>query len=228
MKKLDAVRQRLVDLIAEHDTDMATVSKAIGKNHAYLQQFIHRADKQKQRKLPEDVRRALADHFGVPESDFGGPKSPYVPARALGIPEIDTRAGAGGGGVAIFVEGPADAAMVEALRGHWKVADSYLRDELRIREADARMLEVRGDSMAPTLQSGDRVLIDTTDVVPSPPGLFVLWDGLGIVVKRVEPVFPSEPMRYRISSDNPNHSAYERTEEEARLLGRVRMCVRRM
>jgi uncharacterized glyoxalase superfamily metalloenzyme YdcJ len=69
--------KQLVDLIAERGTDLATVSRAIGKNHAYLQQFIKRRTP---RRLPEDVREALGAYFGVnPDLFREGPRARAEP-----------------------------------------------------------------------------------------------------------------------------------------------------
>ncbi len=57
-------RATLKDLIASHDPplDLATVSRAIGRNHAYLQQYLRRGVP---KHLPEKARFALADFFNV-------------------------------------------------------------------------------------------------------------------------------------------------------------------
>ncbi len=49
-----------------------------------------------------------------------------------------------------------------------------------------RILKVRGISMEPEFREGDRLVVDTARCVPAPGELFVLWDGTGLVVKRVE------------------------------------------
>lgn len=63
----DPVRDLLTGLIAKHETDMATVSRAIGRNHAYLQQFLKAG---KPRQLPEEVREKLAGHFKIDPDCF--------------------------------------------------------------------------------------------------------------------------------------------------------------
>jgi len=68
---------------------------------------------------------------------------------------------------------------------------------------------------------GEKVMADVGDRSPSPPGIFVLWDGLGIVLKRVEYIPFSDPPTVRISSDNQRYEPYERTLEEAHILARV-------
>ena len=48
--------------------------------------------------------------------------------------------------------------------------------------------------------TGDRVLIDTRQSVPVPPGIFVVWDGIEVVATRVEHVPHSHPPTVVIKS----------------------------
>ena len=93
--------------------------------------------------------------------------------------------------------------------------------EFRAKPDDLRMITVDGDSMEPLLSSGDRILIDVSRQVPVPPGIFVIWDGMGLVAKRIEHVPHSEPPRVVLKSLNPEYDSYERLAEEVRLVGRA-------
>ena len=75
--------------------------------------------------------------------------------------------------------------------------------------------------MEPKLWAGQRVMVDIQDRTPSPPGIFVVWDGLGLAIKRVEVIAGTDPLRVRISSANPEYLAYERLYSEAAINGRV-------
>ncbi len=75
---LDPVRQRLIALIAEREVSLAAASRAIGRNHSYLQQFLKRGTP---RRLAEETRHALAKFLDVDE-------------RTLRLPD-DQTAGAG-------------------------------------------------------------------------------------------------------------------------------------
>lgn len=75
--------------------------------------------------------------------------------------------------------------------------------------------------MEPRLWAGQCVMVDIEDKIPSPPGIFVVWDGLGLVIKRVEVMPGSDPLRVRIMSANPAYQPYERTLDEAHINGRV-------
>lgn len=103
----------------------------------------------------------------------------------------------------------------------WWFRRAWLRDTLSARPADLRLIAVRGDSMEPTLNGGDIIMVDVGDQAPTPPGIFVLFDGIGLVAKRLEHVPNSDPPRVRVISDNPRYATYERTSEEVSITGRV-------
>jgi lambda repressor-like predicted transcriptional regulator len=86
---MDAARALIVARLDQTGQNMAEVSKAIGKSHSYLQQFLRRGIP---RVLPEDVREALAFQLQVSPDALrgglpgkGGPK----PVAAEGIAATD-------------------------------------------------------------------------------------------------------------------------------------------
>ena len=102
----------------------------------------------------------------------------------------------------------------------------WVRESLNVQPDDLRIMRVEGDSMQPTLLDGDAVLVDLTKKTPSPPGIFVLHDGMGLVAKRVEIIPKSDPLRLRIISDNERYSAYDVTVDEVSMIGRIRWFCR--
>jgi phage repressor protein C with HTH and peptisase S24 domain len=226
---LDPTRLRVMKLIQQKRTDLKKASLAIGRNAAYLQQYLYRGIP---KTLPEDAREALAAFLGVPEESLRPAKTesgvePALPqvvaaasVSAIGggmpgfsqVPELDVRASAGHGA---FHEGD------EEIKAVWMFPDAVIRHELRARTANLRIITIDGDSMEPLLASGDRVLVDTSQRVPAPPGIFVIWDGLGIVAKRIEHIPTAEPSRIVIKSVNPIYGDYERPTEEVNIIGRV-------
>ena len=73
-------RKALERLCAERGEDFAGLSRFLGKNPAYIQQYIRRGTP---RRLGEDERRKLARYFGVAESTFGGPAEAGLPPAGL-------------------------------------------------------------------------------------------------------------------------------------------------
>ena len=228
--QLDPVRRRLLRLVAESRTNLRTASLAIERNAAYLHQFIHRGTP---RVLAEDDREALAEHLrcspDLLKHDRSArraarPKPPTVAPHAAprgyrAVPEIDVRASAGPG---------AWNDEFEQTRDMWLFADPLIRHEFRARPEDLQMITVDGDSMEPLLSSGDRILIDLSRQVPVPPGIFVIWDGMGLVAKRIEHVPNSDPPRVVLKSQNPEYDSYERPAEEIRVVGRAVWVSRRL
>jgi hypothetical protein len=99
------------------------------------------------------------------------------------------------------------------------IIDIYMFFYTRI---DLRIMSVKGNSMMPTLNNGDIVLVDTGRRAPSPPGIFVLHDGMGLVAKRLEHIPNSDPPRVKIVSDNDRYAPYERLVDEMNIVGRIR------
>ena len=64
-----AIRSRLDALIASRGEDYASLSRLLGRNASYVQQFIKRGVP---RRLSESDRRILASHFGIAEHLLGG------------------------------------------------------------------------------------------------------------------------------------------------------------
>jgi phage repressor protein C with HTH and peptisase S24 domain len=133
------------------------------------------------------------------------------------VPELDVRASAGGG-----ASDPTELSDGQApLVANWQLPVEFLRQFARGPLPGLAIITVIGSSMQPVIQPGTKVLVDTQDRNPSPPGLFVTYDGFGIVVKHVQPIPFSEPRRVKISSANPLVDPYERVEDEAYIQGRV-------
>lgn len=143
--------------------------------------------------------------------------SKEVGVAMVTVPEYDVRVSAGGG---FHID-------TETKRDVWPFSRRYIVEELRLSASQLVVLEVIGDSMEPTLRSGDRVLVNMGDKRVSQPGLFVLWDGDGTVVKRLELVPNSKPQKLNRISDNPLHKPYEVIAQDTMIVGRVVWYARR-
>lgn len=190
-------RAALDRLIAERGENYADLSRLIGRNPAYIQQFIKRGTP---RKLDEDDRRVLARYFGVPETLLGGgDRADPAPVRARGapavvaVPRLALGASAGNGSL----DEDERAQGVMAFDARW------LR-HLGVRPQRVSIIRVDGESMAPTLNDGDDIMVDHDDDAQRlRDGVYVLrLDGV-LMVKRIA----MGPLRGRFSvlSDNPHY-----------------------
>ena len=210
---LDPSRRAVLAALTKAGLTLKQGSRALGRNDAYLQQYLYRGSP---RRLPEDVRLRLADLTGERTESFLDPQlrslhGSAAPSR-LPVPLLDVSAAAGGGRIGNDTAGDDTALAFPPM---------LLRRITSAPTSSLRLITISGDSMAPTLEDGDMVMVDTGRTSPSPPGIFILDDGVGLVAKRVDAVPNSFPQQLRLSSDNPAYSNYQRRIDEVRILGRV-------
>jgi transcriptional regulator with XRE-family HTH domain len=143
------------------------------------------------------------------------------------VPELDTRAGLGGGGVAAR-ELRKDGRHADALKGEgWVFPASFVREQLHTAPSRLLVLDTTGDSMAPTIVSGERVIVDTSHKTPTPDGLYAIRDTFNcIVVKRLQVLRSARPPRVKIISDNTNHPSEEAPLGELEIVGKVLCCLK--
>ena len=104
-------------------------------------------------------------------------------------------------------------------KARWRLPEAMVRHEAAAEPEALRILRVRGNSMEPELREGDRIVVDTARRVPAAGELFVLWDGTGLVVKRVEALTAEGTLHP--ASAHPDYAAYERPADEAHVVGKV-------
>ncbi len=198
------IRGRLDALIRERGEDYASLSKLLGRNPAYIQQFIKRGVP---RRLSEEDRRMLARYFDVDERLLGAPAdvaAPPVPTfasrvedRFVLVPRLDIGASAGHG--ALTDE--------ERALGPLAFRDAWLRRVGSGNAAALSVIQVKGDSMTPLLDDGDDILVDTADNADRlRDGIYVLRHDDVLIVKRIA-VNPSD-RRLTIRSDNPHYPSW--------------------
>jgi hypothetical protein len=222
----DVARTALDALIRERGEDYASLSRLIGRNPAYIQQYIKRGTPLR---LAEADRRRLADYFRVPEERLGGPPQPKpVVAVAAGsgkgmrgadlvlVPRIDVGASAGPGG------------LVDAEERAPRLAfDARLLRELAPGGADElSMIRVAGDSMESTLVDGDDILVDRGDAAARlREGIYVLRIDDALIVKRIERTGAC----FVVRSDNPTYrERWNYDPDQVRVIGRVIWAGRRL
>ena len=143
------------------------------------------------------------------------------------VPELDTRAGLGGGGLPAR-ELRKDGRHADALKAEgWLFPASFVREQLHSSPGRLLVLDTTGDSMAPTIVSGERVIVDTGHKTPTPDGLYAIRDTFNcIVVKRLQVLRSTRPPRVKVISDNPNHPSEEAPLGELEIVGKVLCCLK--
>jgi phage repressor protein C with HTH and peptisase S24 domain len=177
-------------LCAERGEDFAGLSRMLGRNPAYIQQFVRRGVP---KRLKEEERRKLSRYFGIPEALLGGPaEEPRQPGALIDVKRHPVRASAGPG--AIVNEGMG--------KPYFGFEERWLKALTATPAANLSIVRVEGDSMSPTLNDGDDILVDLGDGADRlRDGIYVLRVDDALVVKRLA----LSPMgrRVTVQSDNP-------------------------
>lgn len=182
MLDMDA-RETVAAMAERMGTSLAALSRMIGRNPAYLQQYVQRGSP---RRLDEGARARLAAFFGIDETLLG---APLRDAGMIAVRRFDAQAAAGPGGL---VED--DRAIGE------ERIDSRVATRLGVAPDALTMIIARGGSMEPLIHDGDSLFVDTGDRrLSSRPGLFVLRLDGALLVKRVARI----GLELRVTSDNP-------------------------
>jgi phage repressor protein C with HTH and peptisase S24 domain len=142
------------------------------------------------------------------------------------VPELDLRAGRDG-------ESPArelrkDGRHADPLKNEgWVFPASFVHEQLHTSPDRLLVLDTTGDSMTPTIVSGERVIIDTSHKTPTPDGLYAIRDTFNcIVVKRLQVLRSARPPRVKIISDNTSLPSEEAPLGELEIVGKVLCCLK--
>lgn len=210
-------RDVLERLISERREDYAALSRLIGRNAAYIQQFIKRGTP---RKLAEEDRQKLARYFGIDEHLLGGSPAatPAQSGELIPIARYSVAASAGPGAIAGFERPVAQLGF----------SKGWLEQLTRANPADLSIIKVEGDSMYPTLNHGDDIMVDRSAVSRKIiDGIYVLRRDDTLMVKRIT-VNPSHG-GYDVSSDNSAYASWSNCDPaDINVLGRVVWSGRRI
>ena len=135
----------------------------LGRNPAYIQQFVRRGVP---KRLKEEERRKLARYFSISETVLGGP--PDEPRAIDGLISINRHP--------VFASAGPGAIVREGLgKPYFGFDERWLKALTATPSSSLSIVRVEGDSMSPTLNDGDDILVDLGDAVERlRDGIYVL------------------------------------------------------
>lgn len=203
----ETAQEVLTRLAAQRGVSLAALSVMLGRNVAYLQQFVGRGSP---RRLAERDRHMLAAFLGVDERLLGAPAE--ARPALVEVPYLAVAAAAGAG---------ADAGGERVVR-----IERFAPETLTaagIAPGMASIIDARGDSMAPTILPGDRLVVDRADRrVTGGAAICVVRRDDDLLVKRVT----RTPDGWALRSDNPAWPALTCAVGEIAVIGRVKLLLR--
>lgn len=193
-------------LKAAIDSDGTSLSwlseRLLKRNAAYLQQYLTRGTP---RLLAEGDRRLLAKFLRVSDVALGGIET--ASDDSIAVPRYALAASAGPGALV----GDEQRALPFRFDGRFLAG-------LGVRREAASLIEVKGDSMQPTLIDGDTILVDHARRSIAPRGgvYAIRLDGM-LSVKRLRAI----GREVEVASDNADYPTVVRAAEAVEVIGRV-------
>lgn len=158
----DPVRDRIVRRAAELEISLSDLSKKIGKNHAYFQQFVKRGVPAN---LPEDVRHSTAEVLGIQEADLRGQRTARekVTAPATVRPSATHPPNRHEMGLDVQVWGNAAGGSSRAdFQFNGQIIDHVRRPPGIASQQGVFALYVVGTSMAPKFEEGNLIYVSSS------------------------------------------------------------------
>lgn len=206
---MDDLRKKIENLLKDRGISLASASVQIGKNSAYMHQFINKGSPVN---LPEEQRVRLANILDVDEQEltnrplFRGvlKTNPNV----VNIDMLDVSACCGNGAENYS----------EPVIGTWQMPlVDYNAMSLSSPE-HIKLIKATGDSMTPLIQDGDYVFVDISSQNISSDGVYVLRLPTGLSIKRIQNALNGGVI---VRSDNPLYEPLTANLGDIKILGRV-------
>ncbi|WP_155644967.1 S24 family peptidase [Erythrobacter donghaensis] len=192
-------REALDGLISERGETYASISRLLGRNSAYIQQFIKRGSPAR---FDQSDIALLALHFDVPVEVLGGKVGPTVGQRS--IVKVPLLNGTGNDS-----------------RSQWRLVDAAWLGRLCDQPASVAILPIVGEAMEPTLCNGDEVMISRVRTQESVrEGLYAIRGSSEIFVRRIA-IDPTKN-RLTVLTDHPAYPSWQGIQRKGvDIVGRV-------
>jgi phage repressor protein C with HTH and peptisase S24 domain len=149
--------------------------------------------------------------------ESSGQQTGSLPNRDLVYaPLFDVEASAGGGAPVLN----------ENITDNFAFNKQWLSSQLRVSSDNIAFVTVSGDSMEPTLDDGDLILVDMSQQQVNHEGIFLLQTDDGLFTKRLK---QARDGALQVISDNPQHASWmisPAQHEQNRVIGKVVWCGR--
>jgi len=151
-----------------------------------------------------EAEHGMPYNLGERKTNYGRPEDILARQFTL-VPYYPQISAAAGEGSEIFDEGTI---------GHLAFSRAWLASQVKAPLDKLAVIRCHGDSMRPTLEDGDAMLVARDDRPYQDGGIYILRLSNSLVVKRLKKTLKG----VIVKSDNPEYGAEEITDEEAEKL----------
>lgn len=190
--------KRIRELVDKSGLSVRELARRIGVSNVSIGKWLHGQNVPSGRALD-----SFCSYFDVSPSfvlfgEGGGNQGTSAfAADTISIPLYDVSASCGSGAI---VDSP------ESIIRSIRVSKEFLRRYAPAANPNSlNIISITGDSMSPTIEDGDSVIVDTSDKIVRRDGLYAVQMNGMLFVKRIQIL----PTGLRIISDNPHYPPIE-------------------
>lgn len=97
----------------------------------------------------------------------------------------------------------------------------WLENSLNANIDNLIAVAIEDETMSPTLQRKDSILVDKSDKFSGNVGVYLIFDGVNVAARRLEFVANSNGEKVHVISDNRKYTSYEVLLSDVEIVGRV-------
>ncbi len=165
-------------------------------------------------KILNNTRQIKAQEYNLMRKFFGLP----VDGEQAAMPENAYRLEALAGEQAPLLRDGADGA---APQESWILPAGIVSQRTNAPPDKIKIFTVQENLMEPEFRRGEPVLVDMSDVEPSPAGTFIVSDGFGVMLRHCEFIPNSDPAEIKISARRKGYQTHTLKREDFNIIGRV-------
>lgn len=226
MRSIKDIRRENLQFLVERYGSMKKLNGALGKKDNGLTQILNESvhsvygyKRTMGDRLARTLEEKLSLGYGWMDTDHS--EDPDARSDLLVISKLNIEAGCNPTGG----NDGEDCAIVERIE---VTPEWYKQNISRYRLHGHDLITARGDSMEPTISSGDIVIVDTHDHDITQEGIFCVNYGAGVMLKRIQVL----PFGVEFISDNKLYNPFVLKGQEVEsinIIGRVvtALCVRK-
>lgn len=109
----------------------------------------------------------------------------------------------------------------QAKPGAWTMPASILTQRTAAPSEQIKIFQVNENVMEPDYKKGEHVVVDLSDTNPSPPGVYIVSDGFGFMIRHCAYVPKSAPPEIKLTANQKSFQAQTLKAEEFAIIGRV-------
>jgi transcriptional regulator with XRE-family HTH domain len=103
----------------------------------------------------------------------------------------------------------------------WIIPANILNTRTQAPQEKIKKFQVRENTMEPEFKQGEHVLVDLSDQNPSPPGVFIVSDGFGYMLRHCAYIPKTDPPEVKISAKSDGFLAQTLKLSDFTIIGRV-------